>query len=304
MSTTEDLHPDAVRLDALRAKQIVKQLIAEERRSQSAVAAQSEEISYVATCAAECIRKGGRLIYVGAGTSGRLAMLDAAECVPTFGIPHGVVVAVLAGGPQAFIQAAEGAEDDVEAGSGRMDELSVNENDVVCGIAASGTTKFVIAALGRAHARKALTVLMTSNKLEQQVRNELRGFVYLFIHLDTGPEVISGSTSLKAGTAQKITLNTLSTTVFTLLGKTYGGLMVDVKATNTKLRLRAMRIVKLLTGLSDDDAKSLLEQAGWSAKTAIVMSSKSIPAAEAEKMLRENGGHLRKVIGDIDYLAR
>lgn len=301
---SEGLHPNAVRLDALSAKQIVKMLVAEEQRSQAAVAAQTEEISFVATCAAERIRKGGRLIYVGAGTSGRLAMLDAAECVPTFGIPHGVVIAVLAGGPQAFLQAAEGAEDDEQAGVAHMDDLALTRNDVVCGIAASGSTPFVLAALERARATNAMVVLMTGNGVPLHVRDRVRDAVNLIINLDTGPEIISGSTRLKAGTAQKIALNSLSTTVFTLLGKTYGGLMVDVKATNAKLRRRAVRIVRLVAKVSDEDAERLLVEAKWSAKTAIVMSVRSIPAAEAENLLRTHNGHLRAIIGDVDYLTK
>lgn len=301
---SEGLHPDAVRLDVLSAKQIVKKLVSEEQRSQAAVVAQTEELSYAAACAADRIRRGGRLIYVGAGTSGRLALLDAAECVPTFGTPHGVVIAVLAGGPQAFLQAAEGAEDDEQAGVAHMDDLALTKDDVVCGIAASGSTPFVLAALERAHATNAMVVLMTGNGVPLHVRDRVRDAVNLIINLDTGPEIISGSTRLKAGTAQKIALNSLSTTVFTLLGKTYGGLMVDVKATNAKLRRRAVRIVRLVAKVSDEDAERLLVEAKWSAKTAIVMSVRSIPAAEAENLLRTHNGHLRAIIGDVDYLTK
>src|SRR3989338_4616418 len=290
---TEALHPSALELDTLSTKEIVALLLLEEKRSLAAVEASMPDIARVADLVIENMYKGGRLIYVVAGTSGRLATLDAAECVPTFGIPKGKVLAIMAGGLSAFIHAVEGVEDDEHTARREMQDLILNTRDVVCGIAASGTTPFVIAALLEARQRDAHTVLITNGLVPEYCGRPVADMVVM---LDTGPELIAGSTRLKAGTAQKMVLNALSTAVFVRLGKTYGGLMIDVQPTNGKLRKRASRIVKLLTGVSHERATELLRTAGWHVKKAIIMHHKQVAPVEAARILREHDDHLRDVI--------
>jgi N-acetylmuramic acid 6-phosphate etherase len=239
------------------------------------------------------------VIYVGAGTSGRLGTLDAAECVPTFDIPPSKIVAIIAGGPNALTNAVEGAEDDIRQAEQRMRRAAVSPKDVVLCIAASGVTPFVRAALAYAHFRAAATVFITCRKLPPPPPGER--YADVVIQLPTGPEVIAGSTRLKAGTATKITLNTISTTANVLLGKTYRGLMVDVRSTsNEKLRARGRRIIRMLTDLDDKAAGALLDKAGGRAKVALVMHYKHIDAKKATALLVERRGSLRTIVGDLD----
>ena len=256
------------------------------------------QIAQAARLCADRLTDGGRLVYVGAGTSGRLGTLDAAECVPTFGIPPSLVVPIIAGGPHALTHAVEGAEDQTREAEQRMRRAAVGPKDVVLCIAASGVTPFVRAALEYAHHRRAATVFITCSKVPPTRDGEPPADVV--IELQTGPEVIAGSTRLKAGTATKITLNTISTTTFVLLGKTYGGLMVDVRPTNAKLWARAVRIVRLLSGLSDDEALALLKKAGGRAKVALIMHHARVPAGRAKEMLVEHRGSLRAIVGDLE----
>ncbi len=239
-------------------------------------------------------RAGGRLVYVGAGTSGRLGVLDAAECPPTFGTPPEMVIAVIAGGAQALVRSIEGAEDDVNAGIAAMDERRVGPNDVVVGIAASGTTPFVRAALGRAQALDARTVLVTCSDPPALLRDTCD----VVIFVPVGPEVVTGSTRMKAGTATKLVLNTLTTGAMIRLGKIYGNLMVDLKAWNDKLVDRSERIIMETTGLDRPRAREVIAAAEGSVKTAIVMARRGVPKAEAERLLQEHQGHLRLIVGD------
>lgn len=265
----------------------------EDQRVPGAVARALPQIAAAVERIAEALRRGGRLFYVGAGTSGRLAMLDAAECPPTFGTPPEQVQAVIAGGPEAFAEAAEGAEDDEGAGAQEMDRRGVGSRDVVVGIAASGQTPFVLGAVRRARARGAATVALTSVP-----SSALETACDLAIVTAAGPEVIAGSTRLKAGTAQKLVLNMLSTLAMVRLGKVYGNLMVDLRATNAKLRQRAIRIVAAATGVGDGEAAAALERSGGRVPVAIVMLKHRVGPRAAEERLERAGGVVRKALED------
>jgi N-acetylmuramic acid 6-phosphate etherase len=238
----------------------------------------------------ERLGSGGRLIFAGAGTSGRLGVVEAAECPPTFNTPPGQVQAVMAGGRRAVFRSVEGAEDDARAGA-RAIRRRARRGDAVVGIAASGVTPFVRAALAEARRRGAFTVLVTCNP------GAPRGAARIVIALRVGPEVLAGSTRLKAGTATKLTLNTLTTAVFTRLGKVHGNRMVDLQPRSAKLRARAERLIVELGEVSAQRARRLLDQARGSAKIAIVMARRRVTAAEARRALREAGGFLGPAAG-------
>jgi N-acetylmuramic acid 6-phosphate etherase len=239
-------------------------------------------------------RAGGRLIYVGAGTSGRLGVLDAAECPPTFGTPPEMVLGVIAGGYPALVRSVEGAEDDVNAGLGEMDARRVGPDDVVAGIAASGTTPFVRAALSRAQTLGARSVLVTCADPPALLQETCD----VCIVVKVGPEVVTGSTRMKAGSATKLVLNTLTTGAMIRIGKTYGNLMVDLRAWNDKLIDRSQRIVMETTGLPRDEARAVLDAAGGRVKTAIVMARRGVSGDEADRLLGEHQGRLRTIVGD------
>ncbi len=233
----------------------------------------------------------GRIVYVGAGTAGRIGLLDAAECGPTFNTDR--VVAVLAGGSAAFGDAREAAEDDAEAGRRDIDDLRVGRDDAVVGVAASGRTPYTIGAVEAAGERGALTIGISSNP-----DAELSRHVDHPIEVVTGPELLAGSTRLKAGTAQKVVLNTISTAVMAKLGKTYGNLMVDVRATNVKLRDRAERIIVVATGSTPGDAAAALQDAGGEVKVAIVALLTGLSSADARERLATSGGVVRDALGE------
>jgi N-acetylmuramic acid 6-phosphate etherase len=293
---TEAVHPEAAHLDEMPAEKVVALMLAEEARAARAAAARGPLIGRAAELVAARLAAGGRLVYVGAGTSGRLGTLDAVECVPTFGVPPSLVVPVIAGGPAALTRSVEGAEDSAREAEQRLRRVAVGPTDAVCCIAASGVTPFVLAALEYARFRRAATIFVTCGRVPEGKVDELADVV---IALDTGPEVIAGSTRLKAGTATKMVLNAISTTAFVLLGKTYAGLMVDVRPTNAKLWARAVRIVRALTGLPDAAARKLIEKAGKRAKVALVMHYARVPAARARELLVAHKGSLREIIGDV-----
>ena len=271
-------------------------MLGEEAKAVRAAQSRAEVIGRAARLVADKLAAGGRLVYVGAGTSGRLGTLDAVECVPTFGVPPSRLVAVIAGGPAALTRSIEGAEDNVRDGEQRLRRVAVGPADVVCCVAASGTTPFVRAALDYARFRRASTILVTCTAAPPTNGERVADVV---IALDTGPEVIAGSTRLKAGTATKIALNAMSTAAFVLLGKTYGGLMVDVRPTNAKLWARAIRIVRGLSGLDEAAARKLIEKAGGRAKVALVMHHAGVNAARAKELLVQHKGSLRAIVGDV-----
>lgn len=289
---TEQLNPAAAELDALAPADAFDVLNSEDRHIADAVSAAKDAILAAIELVATGMKRGGRLIYVGAGTSGRLGVLDAAECPPTFLVELELVQGVIAGGDAALKRSAEHCEDDPAAGSAEMDRRAVGPHDTVFGITTGGTTPFVHGALGRARARGANTVFFACVQREL-VTDEAD----VSIRVITGPEVISGSTRLKAGLATKMVLNTVSTLVMVRLGKVYGNLMVDVNARGcAKLADRALRITSAATGLSRDAARVLLERADWHVKTAIVMQRLNLDRDAARQRLSECDGHLRHTL--------
>jgi N-acetylmuramic acid 6-phosphate etherase len=291
---TERRNPRSATIDTASALEIVDLIGAEDATVPGAVAAAREEIAHALELIEAAFRAGGRLIYVGAGTSGRLGVLDAAECPPTFGTPPEWVAGVIAGGLPALIRSIEGAEDDVNAGIGEMDARRVGPADVVVGIAASGTTPFVRAALSRAQTLGARTVLVSCSEPPALLQETCDVCVTVLV----GPEIVTGSTRMKAGTATKLVLNTLTTGAMIRIGKVYGNLMVDLRAWNDKLVDRGQRIVMETTGLDRERALSVIQAADGRVKTAIVMARRNVSRDEADRLLAEHGGQLRTVVGD------
>jgi N-acetylmuramic acid 6-phosphate etherase len=287
---TERRRTDRAELDLVPTRELVAMMVEEDKRVPLAIEAAADDIAAAIDIVAERLAAGGRLIYVGAGTSGRIGVMDAVETRPTFSIDR--VVGVLAGGTGAFASAAEGAEDDPAQGAREMDDLAVGAQDVVVGITASGRTPFVIGAIGRARERGAATVGVSSNP-----GAELSGIVDRPIEVVVGPELIAGSTRLKAGTAQKLVLNMISTISMVRIGRTFGNLMTGVVASNEKLRLRARRIVEEATGAAAGDATEALAAAGHDIPTAIVMILCHVSADEAADRLAAAGGNLRAALG-------
>ncbi len=290
---TERRNPRSYDLDSRSSLALVDLINTEDATIASAVARCRAEIAQGIDLIEAAFRAGGRLLYVGAGTSGRLGVLDAAECVPTFSVPPGMVVGIIAGGLPALLRPIEGAEDDVNDGVAQMDAHQVSGKDVVVGIAASGTTPFVRGALGRAQALGARTLLLSCSEAPALLRETCD----VCITVLTGPEVLTGSTRMKAGTATKLVLNTLTTGAMVRIGKTYGNLMVDLTATNSKLVDRSERILMETTGVDRTAAKTALHDAGGSVKVAIVQLRRGIPRSEAEKLLAEHDGKLRPIVG-------
>ena len=267
---TESRNPRSQGLDTMDADAIVRLMDAEEGATLRAVANAAPEIAQTAQRAAEAFRKGGRIVYVGAGTSGRIATADAAEMPPTFGIEGDRFVALIAGGTGAGTTAVEDAEDDAPAAIAALERLGLTPNDILIGIAASGGTPFVVSAVRHARSKGLWTAGIANNP-----GTPLLAEADLPILLDTGPEVLTGSTRLKAGTAQKLALNRISTAAMVLNGKVVENLMVDVKAKNAKLKLRCARIVGDLTGMDGDEATRLLERNGWSIRRALEATPKT-----------------------------
>ena len=291
---TERRNPRSSTIDTASALEIVDLIGAEDAAVPGAVAKARNEIARAVDLIETAFRAGGRLIYVGAGTSGRLGVLDATECPPTFGTPPEMVVGIIAGGPPALVRSVEGAEDDVEAASEAMDSLKVGSTDIVVGIAASGTTPFVQAALTRAQAKGARTALVSCSEPPPELARTCDVCITVLV----GPEIVTGSTRMKAGTATKLVLNTLTTGAMIRLGKIYGNLMVDLRAWNDKLVDRSQRIVMETTGLDRAASRRVIEAADGSVKTAIVMARRGVPKEQAERLLAEHAGRLRPVVGD------
>ncbi len=282
---TEARNPATRDLDLLPTADLVFVLVREQAAAAAAVLRAGPALARAVDAIALRLRAGGALHYVGAGTSGRLATLDAAECPPTFGTPPSLVTAHIAGGEAALVRAVEGAEDDAEAGARAV---QAGPDDAVVGISASGGARFVVAALAAARAAGALTVAVTGVGL-----SALTSAADLSIVIRTGAEPLAGSTRLRAGTAQKVVLSALSTAVMVRLGRVHDNLMVDVVATNDKLRVRAERLVRTLTGVDQVRARELLALAGGNVKVAVVVERQSVDAAEARARLELSGGFLR-----------
>jgi len=287
-SLTEKANPYTREIDILPTIEMVRIINQEDARVASAVAVELDPIARAIDAISARMQKGGRLIYVGAGTSGRLGVLDASECPPTFNTPPELVIAVIAGGERAITQAVEGAEDDAGMGADELVKLLVGPNDSVVGIAASGGTPFVLGGIAEARRRGALTIGLACNR-----PSKLEEAVEIMIAPLVGPEVIAGSTRLKAGTAQKMVLNMISSGVMIRLGKTFGNLMVDVQPTNSKLRERARRIVAQACKIDEDAAARILEDCQGEVKTAIVAQLGQVLPDEARRRLTQANGFVR-----------
>jgi N-acetylmuramic acid 6-phosphate etherase len=291
MLKTETPAQDHALLDQYPTAELVNVLVNDQLNAVNAVRAAAPRIAAAVAAALPRVEAGGRLIYVGAGTSGRLGVLDSVELYPTFSWPHGRAVALLAGGSDAMFVAVEGAEDDIVQGAADLRSVNVTANDVVLLIAASGGTPYVLGALRAARELGALTIGFANN-VDAPVATEAE----IGVTLDTGMEVISGSTRLKAGTSQKIALNTFSSALMVRLNKVYGNLMVDLKATNAKLVLRAIRLTAFATGVDEAAARAVLEQCDFHVKTAIVALSKQINVEQARALLEDAHGSVRQAL--------
>jgi N-acetylmuramic acid 6-phosphate etherase len=287
---TETRNPRSRDLDRLPTSRVVALLLDEDRRALAAAARVAPSVTRAATAAARVLERGGRILFVGAGTSGRLGILEAAECPPTFGSAPERIVGVMAGGEDAIFRAVEGAEDREDVG--RREGRRATARDLLVGISASSVTPFVRGALEAARERGAATVLVTCAP-----RPGLRAMADVVIAIPTGPEVLTGSTRLKAGSATKAVLNAITTAAMVRLGKAYGNLMVDLKRNSAKLVDRARRIVAAGAHVTPAEADRLLAAADGEAKTAIVMGLLSVPAAEARRRLTRGGGHVRRAAG-------
>jgi len=290
---TEAINPVSLGIDKLTPADIIDLMANEDRKVISAVAREKDRIALGAEIISQALRKGGRIVFVGAGTSGRLGALESAEMPPTFGTAPRMVQAIMAGGKAALLEAREGVEDDYEQGARSVARLRPASRDVVIGVSASGMTAFVRGALSRARKAGAKIMFITCYP-----GTELHAYVDLIIAPAVGPELIAGSTRLKAGTATKMVLNMLTTASMVRIGKTYGNLMVDVRTGSEKLKDRACRILQVVTDLSYDDANAMLRRARWNVKVAIVMAKTGLPYAKALARLREADDLVRNAIGE------
>ncbi|MBO9624791.1 MAG: N-acetylmuramic acid 6-phosphate etherase [Microbacterium sp.] len=281
-------------LDVLDTAELVRSMNAEDRRVPEAVAERAAEIAAAVDGIVERFRRGGRLIYIGAGTAGRIGVLDASECPPTFGTDPSMVVGLIAGGETAIRSAVENAEDDDQAAAASLRELGLSDRDTVVGISASGRTPYVIGGLAFAREVGALTVAIASN-----ADSAIGAVAEIAIEVVTGPEFISGSTRLKSGTAQKLVVNMLTTLSMIKLGKTYRGVMVDLLATNEKLHARSIRTVSQLAGVGVDEASEALAAASGSVKLALLMLATGAPVEAASSALERADGILREAISAL-----
>ncbi|GKW14079.1 N-acetylmuramic acid 6-phosphate etherase [Pectobacterium carotovorum subsp. carotovorum] len=288
---SETRNPATMALDQLSTLEMMHAFNQEDRKVPEAIALVLPAIAEAVDLAAASLQEGGRLIYLGAGTSGRLGVLDASECPPTFGVPHGLVIGLIAGGPGALLKAVEGAEDDPALGEADLKALNLTAADMIVGLAASGRTPYVIGALRYAHDVGCRTAAISCNP-HSPIAQEAQ----VAISPVVGPEALTGSTRLKSGTAQKLVLNMISTGAMVKLGKVYQNLMVDVKATNVKLLDRACRIVVEATGAEREQAQQALVQADNEVKPAILMLLANIDVAAARERLKQHNGYLREAL--------
>jgi N-acetylmuramic acid 6-phosphate etherase len=295
---TEQINPASLAVDKAPVRDIVDMIVNEDRKVVAAVHKEKEKIAHGVEIITQALRKGGRVIFVGAGTSGRLGVVEAAEMPPTFGTHPRLVQGIMAGGQAAVFEAKEGVEDNYEEGGRSIARLRLSNRDVLVGVSASGITPFVRGALTRGRKAGAKIIFVTC-----WPGSELQTFVDLLIAPSVGPEIIAGSTRLKAGTATKMVLNMLTTISMIKWGKTYGNLMVDVKTGSEKLKDRAKRILNVVTGLPPADAEALLKRARWNVKAAIVMEKANLTLPQAMKRLKKADNSIREAIGE-DIEAR
>ena len=290
---TEAINPVSLAVDKTPVSEIVEIIVGEDRKVIAAVLKEKERIAHGVEIISSALRKGGRIIFIGAGTSGRLGVVEASEMPPTFGTSAVTVQAIMAGGQEAVFRAKEGVEDNYEEGARSISRLRLSQRDVVIGVSASGMTPFVRGGLTRARKAGAKIIFITC-----WPGSELQNFVDLQIAPAVGPEIIAGSTRLKAGTATKMVLNMLTTISMIKVGKTYGNLMVDVQTGSEKLKDRARRIITTVTGLSYDDAGELLKRAKWNVKAAIVMEKAKLTLPQAIRRLKKADDSVREAIGE------
>ena len=290
---TEAINPVSLAVDKAPVSDIIDMVVNEDRKVIAAVQKERERIAHGVEIITQSLRKGGRVIFVGAGTSGRLGVVEAAEMPPTFSTDPSIVQAIMAGGQQAVFRAKEGVEDNFEEGARSLGRLRLGKKDVVIGVSASGMTPFVRGGLTRARKAGAKIIFVTC-----WPGSELQNFVDLQIAPAVGPEIIAGSTRLKAGTATKMVLNMLTTISMIKFGKTYGNLMVDVKSGSEKLRDRARRIITMVTGIDYDEADALLKRAKWNVKAAIVMQKSHLTLPQAIRRLKKSDDSVRDAIGE------
>jgi N-acetylmuramic acid 6-phosphate etherase len=292
--STERRNPKSVDIDLFPTERILKIINAEDALVASAVATAIPDIAKAVDMAVEAIQSHGRIFYIGAGTSGRMAVLDAAECPPTFGTAKEMVQALMPGGTRAFTQADEVTEDDVEKASTDLKSKKVSSKDIVFGIAASGTTPYTLAGLQFAKSKGARTVAVVCME-----NSPMSKAADVTIYTAVGPEVITGSSRMKAGTAQKLVLNMISTATMIRLGMTYSNWMINVSMTNRKLRERGKNILQEILALKPEQAAELVEKSGGALKVAVVMGATGCSRDEAERRLSESGGHLRRILTHI-----
>lgn len=290
---SEDRNPRTIDIDLLPTIEVLRKINDEDKGVAAAVEKVIPEIAAAVDRIVSAFQKGARLVYVGAGTSGRLGVLDASECPPTFGVPEDMVVGLIAGGDDALVRSAEGAEDEPKQGVKALQDINLTADDVVVGIAVSGRTPYVIGGLTYAKQVGATTVALSCNP-----RSTIAGIADIAISPVVGPEVLTGSTRLKSGTAQKLVLNMLSTASMIRIGKSYQNLMVDLNPSNKKLVARAVRIVMQTTGCAAHQARQALDQTGNDVKLAILVTITGMGVEEARKTLANAGGFLRKAIGE------
>lgn len=295
---TEAINPSTLDIDKLSTADIIEGMLGEDRKMLAAVQREKDRITVGADIVTQALKRGGRIVFVGAGTSGRLGVLESAEMPLTFGTEPDLVQAIMAGGRNAMLSPKEGVEDNYEEGARSISRLRPSKKDVVIGVSASGMTPFVRGALARARRAGSKIIFVTCDP-----RTELQTFVDLMIAPAVGPEVIAGSTRLKAGTATKIVLNMLTTAAMIRTGKTYGNLMVDVHAGSEKLKDRARRIITIVTGLEYEDAGKLLRRAHWNVKAAIVMQKTGMTYTRSLSRLRRSHNFVKDAIGE-DVEAR
>lgn len=291
---TEGRNENTMDIDNVSTLRIIELINEEDKIVALAVEKAKESIAKSVDIIAERLSRGGRLLYIGAGTSGRLGLLDATECPPTYGVSSELVQGIIAGGYTAIFKAVEGAEDDIELCKKDLMEKNLTENDVVCGVAASGRTPYVIGGMKYAHSIGSAVICVTMNP-----DSEMAKFADVPISVVVGPEVIMGSTRMKAGTAQKMVLNMLTTGCMIKLGKVYSNLMVDVKSSNEKLITRAKRIVILATDVDEAYAEKILGQTDFNVKLSILMIKSKLNKDEAEKLLLENNGYVKKALDGL-----
>lgn len=289
--TTEARNENTMNIDSVTTSEMIKLIIEEDKKVPGAIEKEADAIAKAVDITAERLSRGGRLIYVGAGTSGRMGILDASECPPTYGVSSELIQGIIAGGNSAMFKAVEGAEDDEKLGKKDLQDKELNERDVVCGIAASGRTPYVIGAMEYAKEIGAAIISVTMNK-----DSKMASAADVSISVEVGPEAIMGSTRMKAGTAQKLILNIISTCTMIKLGKVYGNLMVDVKASNEKLFARAKRIVLLATEAEEVVIEKALKETDYNVKLSIIMIITELEKSEAVKLLEKNKGFVKKAI--------